>query len=80
MQPDQPEGRIGRPLADVLVTSNMLNRTLEVWTPMVGRELSREEAHGIIVDVSIFLRYLLRWDQVARKSHRGDNDDLAKAA
>ena len=78
--PAPTEVRIGRPLADVLVTSKMIDMTREVWTPMAGRELSREEAHGIIVDVSIFLRDLLRWDQVARKAGREEDGDLAQAA
>ncbi len=78
--PDAPDGRIGRPLADVLVTPRMIDRTVVVWSPMIGREVTREEAHNIIVDVSIFFRYLLRWDQIARKSIRDNDDDLTQAA
>jgi len=77
---DTPDGRIGRPLADVLVTPGMIDRTVAVWSPMIGREVTREEAHNIIVDMSIFLRYLLRWDQIARKCHRDNDEDLAQAA
>jgi hypothetical protein len=58
----------------------MIDRTVAVWSPMIGREVTREEAHHIIVDISTFLRYLLRWDQVARKSIRDNDDDLAQAA
>lgn len=58
----------------------MIDRTIEVWSPMIGRDINRDEAHGIIVDISTFLRYLLRWDQVARKAKRGENDDLEQAA
>jgi hypothetical protein len=58
----------------------MIDRTVAVWSPMIGREITREEAHRIIVDISIFLRYLLRWDQAARKSIRDNDDDLAQAA
>ena len=47
---------------------------------MIGREVTREEAHNIIVDMSIILRYLLRWDQIARKSIRDNDEDLAQAA
>jgi hypothetical protein len=54
--PDAPEGRIGRPLADVLVTPGMVDRTVVVWSPMIGREITRDEAHDIVVDMSIFLR------------------------
>lgn len=75
-----PDGRIGRPLADVLVTPGMVDRTVVVWSPMIGREVTREEAHSIIVDMSIFLRHLLRWDQIARKSIRDNDEDLAQAA
>lgn len=78
--PDAPDGSIGRPLADVLVTPGMVDRTVAVWSPMIGREVTREEAHNIIVDMSIFLRYLLRWDQIAPKSIRDNDGDLAQAA
>jgi hypothetical protein len=77
---DQPDGRIGRPLADILVTPGMIDRTVAVWSPMFGREVTREEAHNITVDMSIFLRYLLRWDQMARKSVRDNDEDVAQAA
>ncbi len=59
-----------RPIADVHVTPKMINRTLEVWGPLVGRDLSREEARDIIVDMTVFFSYLLKWDEVARKSSR----------
>jgi hypothetical protein len=77
---DAPDGRVGRPLADILVTPGMIDRTVAVWSPMIGRDVTREEAHSIIVDMSIFLRYLLRWDQIARKSIRDNDEDLAQAA
>lgn len=77
---DAPDGRIGRPLADILVTPAMVDQTVAVWSPIIGREVTREEAHNIIVDISIFLRYLLRWDQIARKSARDNDEDLADAA
>ena len=47
---------------------------------MIGRDVTREEAHNIIVDMSIFLRYLLRWDQIERKSIRDSDVDLTQAA
>lgn len=47
---------------------------------MIGREVTREEAHTIIVDMSILLRYLLRWDQIAGKLAGDNNEDLADAA
>jgi hypothetical protein len=78
--PDAPDGRIGRPLADILVTPGMVDRTVAVWSPMIGREVTREEAHTIIVDMSILLRYLLRWDQIAGKLAGDNNEDLADAA
>ena len=78
--PHASDGRIGRPLADILVTPGMIERTVAVWSPMVRRDVTREEAHDIIVDISIFLRYLLRWDQVARKAIRDSDDGLAEAA
>lgn len=78
--PDAPDGRIGRPLADILVTPRMVDRTVALWSSIVGREVTREEAHNIVVDMSIFLRYLLRWDQIARKSVRDSDEDLAQAA
>lgn len=78
--PDAPDGRIGLPLADILVTPGMVDRTVVVWSSMIGREVTREEAHNIIVDMSIILRYLLRWDQIARKSIRDNDEDLAQAA
>lgn len=77
---DAPDDRIGRPLADILVTPGMIDRTVAVWSPMVGHEVTREEAHNFIVDMSIFLRYLLRWDQMARKSVRDNDEDVAQAA
>jgi len=58
----------------------MVARTVVVWSPMIGREITREEAHSIIVDMSIFLRYLLRWDQIERKSIRDSDVDLTQAA
>ena len=59
-----------RPIRDVHVTPKMINRTLEVWGPIAGRELSREEAHEIIVDMTVFFRYLLRWDTASRRSSK----------
>jgi hypothetical protein len=38
----------------------MIDRTVAVWSAMIGREVTQEEAHSIIVNMNIFLRYLLR--------------------
>ncbi len=59
-----------RPIVEIHVTPKMINRTLEVWEPLSGHGLSQEEARDIIVDMGVFFRYLLRWDEASRRESR----------
>ncbi len=55
----------------------LINRTLEVWEPRFGRDLSRDEAEQIAADVSGFFSILADWSQTELSAHANDNVDVA---
>ena len=49
-------------------SQDFLDRTLEVWEPIAGTELTREDARQIAENVSRFFDILLEWDEAADSS------------
>lgn len=41
----------------------LIDRTLEVWQPRLGRDLSREDARQIVENVTGFFRLLIEWSR-----------------
>ena len=66
----------GQPADDVAPKSvactgpsqDFLDRTLEVWEPIAGVELTREDARQMVENVSRFFDVLLEWDEAADSS------------
>jgi hypothetical protein len=44
-----------------LANNNLIDRTLEVWKPRLGRDLNREDARQIAVNVTGFFSILAEW-------------------
>jgi hypothetical protein len=44
-----------------LANDNLIDRTFEVWKPRLGRDLSREDARQIAVNVTGFFSTLAEW-------------------
>jgi hypothetical protein len=54
---------------------NLINRTLAVWTPRLGRDLSREDARELAENVIGFFDVLAEWSKVTIPA----NDSVAVA-
>jgi hypothetical protein len=48
--------------------NNLLERTVELWRPRLGRDLSREDARQIVENVSGFFAILAEWSRAERPS------------
>jgi hypothetical protein len=46
-----------------LANDNLIDRTLEVWKPRLGRDLSREDARQIAENVTGFFSILAEWSR-----------------
>ncbi len=44
---------------------NLIDRTREVWTPRLGRDLNREDARQIAENVTGFFAILAEWSRAA---------------
>jgi hypothetical protein len=42
---------------------NLIDRTREVWKPLLGRDLSREDARQIVENVTGFFAILAEWSR-----------------
>lgn len=42
---------------------DLIDRTIEIWRPRVGRPLTREDARQIVENVTGFFAILLEWDR-----------------
>lgn len=51
---------------------SMIDRTLNVWQPRTGRQLSHEDAGQMVENVGGFFRLLLEWDQAEREPESDD--------
>jgi hypothetical protein len=66
----RPEARSGAKLAvrssvkpSHLANDNLIDRTLEGWKPRLGRDLSREDARQLAVNVTGFFSILAEWSR-----------------
>ena len=46
---------------------NMIDRTLGLWKPRLGRDLSREDARQIVENVTGFFAVLIEWSRAERR-------------
>ena len=46
--------------------AELVDRTIELWAPRVGRELTRDDAQQIIQNVSGFFSILSEWNRADR--------------
>ena len=58
-------------------SQELINRTLEVWEPRFGRDLSRDEVKQIAANVSGFFSILAHWSQAELSAHANDNASVA---
>ena len=56
---------------------NLIDRTLAVWKPRLGRDLSREDAREIAENVIGFFTILAEWSRVERLAAANDNNAQA---
>ena len=56
---------------------NLIDRTLAVWKPRLGRDLSREDAREIAENVTGFFAILAEWSLVERLAAANDNNAQA---
>ena len=56
---------------------NLIDRTLAVWKPRLGRDLSREDAREIAENVTGFFTILAQWLRVERLAATNDNNAQA---
>jgi len=56
---------------------NLIERTLTVWKPRLGRYLSREDARGIAENVIGFFTIVAEWSRVERLAAVNDNNAQA---
>ncbi len=58
----------------------ILDEALEVFQPRAQRELTREDAREIYVNLTGFFRVLQEWDRAERERRARDADSVATAA
>ena len=46
-----------------LASNNLIDQTLKVWKPRLGRDLSREDARQIVENVTGFFAILAEWSR-----------------
>jgi hypothetical protein len=59
---------------------NLIDRTLTVWKPRLGRDLSREDAREIAENIIGFFTILAEWSRVERLAAPNDNNAQAAPA
>jgi hypothetical protein len=57
---------------------NLIDRTIALWQPRLGRDLTREDARQILKDVTGFFSVLHEWSTA--KAAEPDGDNGARAA
>jgi hypothetical protein len=53
---------------------NLIDRTIALWQPRVGRYLSREDARQIAENVAGFFSVLQEWSRAESSAPANDND------
>jgi hypothetical protein len=56
---------------------NLIDRTIAVWQPRLGREISREEARQIAENVTGFFSILREWSRGEAPAAANDNEQRA---
>ena len=56
---------------------NLIDQTLTLWKPRLGRDLSREDAREIAENVIGFFTVLAEWSRVERLAAGNDNNAQA---
>jgi hypothetical protein len=64
--------------------TGILNDTITLWQPLMGRELTREDARQIRTNVTGFFRLLAKWDSElvvidTRRAYAQDSERPANA-
>jgi hypothetical protein len=57
---------------------NLIDRTRQVWTSRLGRDLSREDARQMAENVTGFFAILAKWSQAEQLAAASDNRALTK--
>ena len=57
---------------------NLIDRTVAVWKPRLGRDLNREDAREIAENITGFFAILAEWSRAERLA--AGNDNHAQAA
>ena len=52
---------------------NLIDRTIALWQPRLGRDLSREDARQIAENVAGFFSILREWSQASMPAPNHDN-------
>jgi hypothetical protein len=55
------------------VNDNLIDRTIALWQPRVGRDLSREDARQIAENVTGFFSILHEWSRASMPGPDNDN-------
>ena len=56
---------------------SLIDRTREVWTPRIGRDLNREDARQIAENVTGFFAVLAEWFRAETPALANDTDKLS---
>jgi hypothetical protein len=51
---------------------NLIDRTLRIWQPRLGRDLSSEDARQIAENVTAFFSILAEWSRAEKQSPAND--------
>ena len=57
---------------------NLIDRTIALWRPRLGRDLSREDARQIAENVTGFFKVLAEWSRVEMEMPASANDNNAQ--
>ena len=55
------------------LNDDQIERTLEVWQPRIGHDLSRDEAKQIAANVTGFFSILTEWSRAEQPTPANDN-------
>jgi hypothetical protein len=59
---------------------NLIDATLAVWRPRLGRDLSREDARQILTNVTGFFDLLAEWSRAGLAPPANDNAPMSEGA
>jgi hypothetical protein len=60
-----------------VANDNLIEQTISVWQPRLGREISREEARQVLENVTGFFSILREWSRDEALAPANDNEEGA---